>query len=93
MCIVYEDSTKKDQFDVTTDHQGPALNVSITKKSSSGAVDMVTNGDGDDPKILDVDFTFALYCPQFPRDGKCKNNFYFILVYRKSGNSFFYNDN
>ena len=72
------DDDDDNDYEVLTNHQGPALNVSIVKKSSDLLKNVVCmknkrdDGKAEDKQLLDVDFTFALYCPKFPQAGKCK---------------------
>ena len=74
-----ESDDEDNDYDVETNHQGPALNVSIVKKSSGILKNVVCmknkrdDANGEDKQLLDVDFTFALYCPKFPQAGKCKD--------------------
>ena len=68
-----------DEYFVEAETTGPALNISVTKKTATVANTFFSMGQKDDKenaeeghKIFDVDFTFSLFCPKFPRDGKCK---------------------
>ena len=82
-----ESDDEDNDFEVLTNHQGPALNVSIVKKSSGLLKNVVCmknkrdDAKAQDKQLLDVDFTFALYCPKFPQAGKCKNIICFILYF------------
>ena len=56
----------------TNFREGPALNICIERKNTRQKVPcMPSYVSGDPIKILDADFTLALRCPKFPRDGKC----------------------
>ena len=58
--------------------EGPALNISVIKKAANlETVCCMKQKNGKEvaeegQKILDVDFTFSLFCPKFPQAGKCK---------------------
>ena len=62
------------EYEVVTKREGPAFNISITKECA--IINMPCMQDDTDKKgakkIFDADFTLALQCPKFPRDGKCK---------------------
>lgn len=67
------------EYFVKLESQGPASNISVTRKQAAvennGCCTRQKDGKEDEEegqKILDVDFTFSLFCPKFPRDGKCK---------------------
>ena len=59
---------------ITIYREGPALNICIEREDTRKKVPLMSSlvSGGDTAKILDADFTLALRCPKFPRDGKCK---------------------
>ena len=59
-------------YDIQCNREGPALNICITKKNRDLEIACIQNISQEPVKILDADFTLALQCPKFPRDGKCK---------------------
>jgi len=65
-------SSKEESFTVEAKHTGPALNITIEKKSFRKTAPLVKNLMGNLLTYLDADFTLALSCPNFPSDGKCK---------------------
>ena len=67
-------ANEDEKFEVAADRTGPALNVKI-KKTTMQTHCMGRHFDKDQIISLDADFTIALSCPKFPRDGKCKVTF------------------
>ena len=61
-----------EEYEAEANHTGPALNIKIKKNEikTRRSVPCMENF-VEDKTVLDVDFTIALYCPNFPRDGKC----------------------
>ena len=64
-----KDQTK---YLLKSERTGPALNVNITKQGIVHKIPCVDKVAKEPEMILDADFTLALRCPKFPRDGKCK---------------------
>jgi hypothetical protein len=67
------DATHAREYEAEATHTGPALNIKIKKdvtgNQKTPCVKHLVEAEVD---VLDVDFTIALSCPNFPRDGKCK---------------------
>ena len=63
-------ANEDEKFEVAANRTGPALNVKIKKTTMQTR--MGRHFEKDQIISLDADFTIALSCPKFPRDGKCK---------------------
>ena len=66
---------EKRKYELKSERTGPALNVNITKKSNFHNIPCVGKAIKEPQVVLDADFTLALQCPKFPRDGMCKFSF------------------
>ena len=67
-------ATDLEEYEAEATHTGPALNIKIKKSTKNQKLSCINTITGQDEiDVLDVDFTIALSCPNFPRDGKCKH--------------------
>jgi len=64
-------ANEDEEFQVGAERTGPALNVKIKKTSLKSQCGRIFHKD--EMTSLDADFTLAISCPKFPRDGKCKS--------------------
>jgi len=71
-------ANEDEEFQVGAERTGPALNVKIKKSSLKSQCGRLFHKD--EITALDADFTLALSCPKFPRDGKCKFSFYIHIL-------------
>ena len=60
------------KYELKSERTGPAMNVNITKKRLAHKIVCCDKTAKEPQKVFDADFTLALQCPKFPRDGKCK---------------------
>ena len=58
-------------YTVRSERTGPALNISITENRKRKRIPFYSS-DNEFNAILDVDFTLALACPNFPKIATCK---------------------
>ncbi|XP_066922483.1 cyclic GMP-AMP synthase-like receptor 1 [Clytia hemisphaerica] len=58
------------KYTICSERTGPALNVSITRHKLFQKIPCLEKILREPEKLLDADFTLALACPKFPRDGK-----------------------
>ena len=70
--ILNLDISEEEAFQFEAERTGPALNVKIVGQSQRKII-FRRNKITDTTTYLDADFTLALSCPKFPRDGKCKH--------------------